>query len=229
MIDRKKVLAFIPARGGSKRIPKKNIKLLNGIPLIIYTINAAKKSKYIDEIIISSDDDEIINIAKKLNCKFEIRSPSLCTDQTITIDVLKDTISRNNNFDILITLQPTSPFRSNIHIDESINLYIEKNAKAVLSVTKSSHPPQFINKVPDNLCIDNFISKKFRNYRSQQFENYYILNGAIYCHSIIELSSSKSLIFDKNCYAYIMQKNFSLDIDDIEDFKYAEFLIQNNY
>lgn len=228
MIKNKKIIAVITARGGSKRLPEKNIKEIAGQPLIKYTLNAARDSKYIDKIIVSSDDEKIIDIALKNQCIVDKRNPSLSHDNALTIDVIKDLLSREKGFDIIVTLQPTSPLRSSSDIDNALDLYIEKNADAVISVCKSDHPPQWINKLGANGEMDKFMDTDFKNKRSQDLGNYYRLNGAIFCNNIEKIMHSDTLLFDKKTFAYLMKTNSSIDIDTIDDFEYAEYLLKKN-
>ena len=225
MIKNKKVLAVITARGGSKRLSKKNVREIAGKPLILHTLKAAKNSKYLDKIIVSSDDDEIIDIAIKNHCFADKRASFLSKDETPTIDVLKDLLSREKDFDIIVTLQPTSPLRRSKDIENALSLFVEKNADAVISVCKSEHPPQWINKLGDNGEMEDFINKSFRNKRSQDLGDFYRLNGAIYCNSVDKLRGAETLLFNKKSYAYLMPTNLSVDIDTIDDFEYAEYLI----
>ena len=228
MINNKKVLAFIPARYGSKRLPKKNIRNLNGLPLISYTINAAKKCEYIDNILISSDSEKIINIALANGCDFDRRNPDLSSDKTKTIDVIKELITRKNKFDIIVTLQPTSPLRNSTDIKNALNLYEEKKANAVISVCKTNTHPDWINTLGNNSEMEEFSNNLYIKKDSQDLQNYYKLNGAIYCNNVDLIQNAKSLLFDKKTYAYIMPISRSVDIDTMNDFEYAEFLVSKN-
>ena len=130
----KTFLTIIPARGGSKRLPRKNVLDLCGKPLIAYSIEAALKSKYIDKLIVSSDDDEILEISKKYGANIIKRPPELGTDTTTTFDTIKHVVDNLDIYDYVILLQATSPLRNQIHIDESIQLLELKKADAIVSV-----------------------------------------------------------------------------------------------
>lgn len=225
MIDGKKVISVIPARGGSKRLPGKNILPLNGVPLIVYSIQAALRCDLVDKVVVSTDSNEIAKIASKAGAEVDIRNEKLSTDNATTIDVLKDLLTRLNNYEICITLQPTSPLRTFEDITNSLELYSKLNADAVISVCKSEYPPQWINTIGVNGELDNFLREELENQRSQDLGVHYRLNGAIYCNSVRRLFCSNSPIFKSNCYAYVMPSNRSVDIDTKEDFELAEFLM----
>ena len=141
MYTNKKFLAIIPARGGSKRLPRKNVLDLCGKPLIAYTIEAALKSKYIDKVIVSSDDEEILNISSNFGADIIKRPIDLANDTATTIDAIKHTIDNFENYDYIVLLQPTSPLRNEKHIDEAIELLEKKKADAVVSVCEMEHSP----------------------------------------------------------------------------------------
>ena len=226
MYKDKTYLAIIPARGGSKRLPNKNILDLAGKPLIAYAIEAAKKSKYIDEIIVSSDSDEILEIVKEYNIKTIKRPDYLASDTAKTIDVIKHVIEiMNKKYDYIVLLQPTSPLRNEKHIDEAIELLNIKNANAIVSVCEMDHSPLWSNTLPSNLSMEGFIREEIKNKRSQELEKYYRINGAIYICKTDELLKQNTLFLDKNIFAYIMDRKSSIDIDDEIDFKLAEVLM----
>ena len=135
-----KILGVIPARGGSKGIPKKNIKLLNGKPLIAYTIEVALASN-LDKVVVSTDCEEIASISKEYGADVIMRSENLAQDNTPTLPVLKDTINKiDSEYDAVMTLQPTSPFRTTKHIDEAIELFTsDKEADSLVSVVEVPH------------------------------------------------------------------------------------------
>jgi CMP-N,N'-diacetyllegionaminic acid synthase len=226
MIDNKKVLAIIPARGGSKRLPRKNVLTLSGKPLIAWTIEAAKKSKYIDEVIISTDDEEISNISQRYGGKVpELRPLELSTDTATTKSVLIYTLNKfRGDADIVVVLQPTSPLRNSRHIDDAMELLLNKNAFSVVSVTECEHSPLWTNTLPDNGSMKDFI-KVSNEIRSQDLQTYFRLNGAIYIYNIDMLLESKSLAYTEKTYAYKMPAENSIDIDNFFDFKIACFLV----
>jgi len=224
-----KYLAIIPARGGSKRLPNKNILELNGKPLIAWSIEAAKKSKYIDDVVVTSDSEKILDVANKYNIKTIKRPDYLASDTATTFDVIKHTIdSLQNKYKYTVLLQPTSPLRNEKHIDEAIELLEKKNADAVISVCETDHSPLWSNTLPEDLDMSNFLRDEIKNKRSQDLPKFYRLNGAIYICKTDKLLEEKSFFIKNNIYAYIMDRKSSIDIDDEIDFKLAEILIKGN-
>ena len=225
MIGNKKVIAIIPARAGSKRLPGKNTRSLNGIPLLVYSIRAAKSCGLVDKVVVSTDSKEIAYLAENSGAEVDIREKRLSSDHAKTIDVLKDYLSRMHGFDICVTLQPTSPLRTSNDIRLSLELFENNDADAVISVCKVECPPQWVNVIGELGQMDGFLEKSSKSKRSQDFKDYYRLNGAIYCNNIDKLHKSDSLIFESNSYAYVMPRKKSVDIDTIEDFELAEFFL----
>ena len=150
------IVAVIPARGGSKRLPRKNIIDLNGKSLIAYTIEAALKSKYINKVIVSTEDKEIAEVAEKFGAKVPfIRPAKLASDTASTLGVLKHAVTfiekeENKKIDIVITLQPTSPLRTVHHIDESIEKFLKNNFDSLVSIKSTKYPAQWLMKSKDN-------------------------------------------------------------------------------
>jgi len=229
MINGKRVLALIPARGGSKRLPRKNILPLNGKPLIEWTINAAKNSKYIDEIIVSTDDKEIASHASKLGVPVpELRPEHLSSDNATTQDVISYTLEKFGlNVDCVVVLQPTSPFRNAKHIDEALDLYIEREAFAVISVSPCEHSPLWANTLPPSDSMENFIKLESMQ-PGQNLAQYHRLNGAIYIYDVKKIKSRGEFQYSEDTYAYKMNIASSVDIDTHLDFDYAEFLMQKS-
>lgn len=222
-----KVLAVIPARKGSKRLPKKNIKSLNGRPMIFWSIDAALKSDYIDKIIVSSDDISVLDLARNLGVDAQLRPSNLASDTTSTNEVLLDLINKmSDKFDLLVLLQPTSPLRTSKHIDDSIKKLILNKVSSVISVTECDHGLQWSNTLPSDGNLDNFIDKKIRNTRSQNLKKNYRLNGAVYVVKIDKFLKNKDLIVKKSL-AYIMPIENSIDIDTEFDFICAEALMKS--
>ena len=224
----KTFLAIIPARGGSKRLPRKNLLDLCGKPLIAWSIEAALKSKYISKVIVSSDDEEILNIAKEYKADFIKRPDELASDTATTFDALKHTLENVEKYDYVVLLQPTSPLRSEKHIDEAIELLKEKNADAIISVCEMEHSPLWSNTLDENLDMSNFLRDEVLNKRSQDLPKYYRLNGAIYICKTDKLLENKGFFLKENIYAYKMNKKHSVDIDEEIDFIIAEKLMQHN-
>ena len=227
MYTNKTFLAIIPARGGSKRLPRKNILDLCGKPLIVHTIEAALKSKYISKVIVSSDDEEILNIAKEYKADFIKRPDELASDTATTFDALKHTLENVEKYDYVVLLQPTSPLRSEKHIDEAIEFLKEKNADAIVSVCEMDHSPLWSNTLPKDGNMSNFLKDEILNKRSQDLEKYYRLNGAIYICKTSKLLEEKSFILKKKIFAYIMDRKNSIDIDEKVDFDMAEVILKS--
>lgn len=224
MINNKTFLAIIPARGGSKRLPKKNILDLNGKPLIAWSIEAALKSTYIDKIIVTSDDEKILEISDKFGVNTITRPSELASDTATTFDAIKHTIENTENHDYIVLLQPTSPLRTEKHINEAIELLEEKNADAIISVCEMDHSPLWSNILPEDLSMTSFLRDEVLNKRSQDLENYYRLNGAIYICKIDKLLEEKTFFVKKDIFAYVMNRKSSIDIDEEIDFKFAEII-----
>ena len=220
-----KYLAIIPARGGSKRLPNKNILNLNGKPLIAWSIEAAKKSKYIDEIVVSSDSDEILEIAKKYKVKALKRPDELATDTAKSEEAILHVLENYPEFEYIVLLQPTSPLRTEKHIDEAIELLKKKNADGIISVCEVDHSPLWSNTLPENLDMSNFLRDDIKGKRSQDLPTYYRLNGAIYICKTDRFLKEKTFFIKDNIFAYVMDRKSSVDIDDEVDFKLAEVLM----
>lgn len=225
MIGRKKFIAVIPARAGSKRLKDKNILHLSGKPLLAWSIEAGLKSKYIDKVIVSSEDEKILEIACDYDAQIIKRPHHLASDTATTFDTLKHTLENIESYDYIVLLQPTSPLREAKHIDEAIELLQKNNADAIISVCKSDHSPLWSNTLPENKSMENFLQNEIKNRRSQDLESYYKLNGAIYICNIKKLLEEETLFLEENIFAFIMDKKSSIDIDDIIDFKLAEVLL----
>lgn len=221
MIENQTVLAIIPARGGSKRLPKKNLLPLGGKPLIAWTIEAALKSRYIDRIVVSSDDPNILAIARSYGVETLQRPDELATDTAGTFETVEHAILHSPRSDLVVLLQPTSPLRKVHHIDEALTKAVAKNADAVISVCESDHSPLWSNTLPEDESMQNFLRDEVRNKRSQELAKYYRINGAVYICKTAPLLEQKSFFQKANIYAYTMDRESSIDIDEEIDFKIA--------
>ncbi|AXP08367.1 acylneuraminate cytidylyltransferase family protein [Campylobacter hepaticus] len=219
-------LAIIPARGGSKSIKNKNLVLLNHKPLIYYTIKAAQKAKCIDKIVVSSDSEKILQYAKTHNIECLKRPDNLAKDNTTSQTVLLHALNFYKNYKNVILLQPTSPLRNNIHIDEAFKLYKESKADALISVYKY-----------DNKILKAFICDKNNNLQGICNDNYpfmprqklpktYMSNGAIYILNIKKFCQKPSFL-QKNTKYFLMDEITSLDIDNLTDLKKAEQILNH--
>lgn len=221
----KKILAIIPARGGSKRLPFKNILDLDGKPLIEWTINAAKDSTFINKIIVTSDDEKILDISNKLKVDTLKRPENLALDTSTTLETINHVLDNiTEKYDYIILLQATSPLRTSTHIDESINLLFNKKANAVISVCEMEHSPLWANTLDETLDMSNFLKEEVKNKRSQDLEKYFRLNGAIYICQVDEFIKQKTFFLKEKIYAYEMDKLSSIDIDEKLDFELAKVI-----
>ncbi len=224
------ILYIIPARGGSKGLPGKNIRLLADKPLIVHSIVAAQKSKFKGTILVSTDDNAIAAIAKQADAEVPfIRPDELSTDSATTIDVIFHALNfyreQNKNFDLIILLQPTSPLRTAEDIDNAVQCMLDKHADAVVSVCEAEHHPLWANTLPENGSMKNFIRKDIKGKNRQQLPKYYRLNGAVYISSIATLEKHKTFIHDTT-FSTQMPIERSVDIDNEIDFKLAEVLMK---
>lgn len=226
MNKQEKYLAIIPARGGSKRLPQKNILELDGKPLISYTIEAALGSSKLDNIIVTSEDEDILSIASKYDVELFKRPSKYALDNSSTIDTITNVINNiDKKFEYIILLQPTSPLRTNKHIDEAIKLLEDKEADGIISVCEVDHPVQWSMTLPKNHNMDKFIAN-IDTSRSQDLPLNYRLNGAIYIAKTEKLLKQNTRFLKENMFAYIMDKSSSIDIDDKIDFYFAETILK---
>ena len=223
-----KNLAIIPARSGSKGLKDKNIKLLNGKPLMAYSIEAALESKKFDEVMVSTDSPKYADIAKEFGAMVPfLRSERTSSDTASSWDMVKEVLScyeeLGKKFDTVCLLQPTSPLRNAVDIQEAYKLYEERASVAVLSVCEMEHTPLWSNVLSDDLSLNGFIKTDLGT-RRQDNDTYYRVNGAIYITSVEQLYKDSNL-YREGSFAYIMPRERSVDIDTMLDFSYAEFLL----
>jgi N-acylneuraminate cytidylyltransferase/CMP-N,N'-diacetyllegionaminic acid synthase len=224
------MIAIIPARGGSKGLPGKNIKMLNGKPLIAYTIESALASKFISDVIISTDDQLIHDIAVKYGATSTfLRPKELAEDDSQAIDNYVYTIDRLKNeygytIESFVVLQPTSPLRTSEDINAAIELFMANEADSVITYCEEHHPVSWHKYIDgSNKISDIFPCDMLEN--RQKVKPTYYPNGAIYVFRE-SLIKSRRYYSDKT-FAYIMPRSRSIDIDTIEDFEYANFLLSN--
>jgi CMP-N,N'-diacetyllegionaminic acid synthase len=221
-------LALIPARSGSKRIPDKNIKPIGGLPLLAYSIIAAINSKLFDEIIVSTDSEKYAELATRYGANVPyIRSENLSSDSASSFDVVLEAIdyfkSVGKVFDSTTLLQPTSPLRTAEDICMAMDIYNKRNANSVVSVCETKYNPDWINPISADGNLKSFS-------RSQSKTNscgpFYCVNGAIYIIRNSFLKTTKDIYFN-NSFAYFMDSSKSVDIDTLNDWDYAEYLISS--
>ena len=230
MIDGKKVLAMIPARGGSKGIKDKNIYCLVGKPLIGYSIEAAQKSKYIDDIMINTDSEKIKSVCETMGvCVPVLRPAQYANDTAKTIDAVIwaiDWLKENDKeYDILLLLQPTSPLRSTADIDGALEKFVDYNCKPLLSISKSEVSPIHIRLVDSNGKMTKILEQS-STIRRQDMPEFYRVNGSIYINPICEITSETS--FNDNAIPYVVSEKNAIDIDGLEDMYLAEYYINLN-
>lgn len=234
MLNENKILAIIPARGGSKGVPGKNIKNLLGKPLINWTIDVLKLSKYIDRIFVSTDSQEIKDIAVKNGIEIPfLRNELLAKDNSLVIDAVIEAVdyfsSIGETYDTVLLFEPTSPMRNVELVDEAINILEENNdIDSIATFSEIELPLERIwlieNNSPQLMMRDpNAFMPR------QQLSIAYKLNGLLYGIrvNVLKSMSSPQIITD-NVFPLITKREISTDIDDISDFEYIEFLMSKN-
>ena len=224
-----KNIAIIPARSGSKGLPDKNIKLLNGKPLMAYTILAAINSNEFDEVMVSTDSPRYAQIAKEYGAKVPFfRSAETSSDSASSWDMVEEVLCKyrrlGKEFNSFCLLQPTSPLREANDIKAAYRLYREQAEFAVVSVCEAEHSPLWCGHLPDNNEFIDFIDPIAMRQR-QVGGKFYRLNGAIYIVNIDKFKENKFL-YQKGSYAYVMDQEKSIDIDNKWDFDLAEYCIK---
>lgn len=223
------IIAIIPARGGSKRIPKKNIKHLCGKPLIEYTIESALKSRFLDRIIVSTENEEIAKISKDLGAEVIIRPDELALDGTPTDDVVLDVLEKmkvDQNYipEIIVLLQPTSPLRTTDDIDNAIEKFKNSKYESLIGVTEYDHSPYWAFEIENGFLKSIFGRNKFL--RSQELPKLYRPNGSIFITKTDTFLKYRSF-YTKLIIPFIMPYERSIDIDNELDFLLSESILKN--
>lgn len=236
MYKNKKILAIIPARGGSKGIPLKNISKVGGRTLIEYTIDCASDSKYLDRTIISTDSEKIKNISeryiktnnKKVDIPF-LRPEELATDTSKTIECVVHAVewlkkNEKIEYDYVVLLQNTSPLRKTFHIDEAIEMIVDKDEKSLVSLREVTEHPILIRSLNDDGKVKKILDVN-SSIRRQDFKPFYMIDGSIY---IVKLDKDFGLetSFNDGELGYIMEECYSVDIDDYLDVKAVEYYLE---
>ncbi len=230
MHKEKKILGLVPARGGSKGLPRKNIARVLEKPLIAWTIEEALKSAYIDKVAVSTDDQEIVSIASQYGAEVPfVRPVQLATDTAEMVDVVLHAAdffkARGEEYDIVALLQPTSPLRKVIDIDSSIEMLFDKNAAAIVSVCEAEHHPYKTNVLPANLCMKDFIRREIKSFNRQNYPVFYRLSGVTYTAYIDYIRKNRSF-FGAETFAQIVPIERSIDIDRAIDLAVAEAIMR---
>ena len=203
--------------------------LLCGKPLLQWTIEAAQNSRYVDRLVLSSDDEMICNVGEQLGCDVPFKRPKiLASDDATTVDVIKDTVDRLPGFDIVIVLQPTSPLRRSEDIDQCLGMLVEKNYCSIASITKVKDHPFLTYKTSADGFLEPFVgSRAGLSLRRQDLPEAYVLNGAIYAVETNWFISKLALVSDDTC-GFVMPLERSVDIDDWADLAIAENILRND-
>lgn len=228
------MIAIIPARGGSKGLPGKNVKELGGIPLIAHTIKAAVGASCVDRVIVTTDDRSIAGIAEKYGAEVPfLRPEALSTDAASAIDVYIHAVNfliESDGVDIkkFMVLLPTVPFRNSRHIDDAFELFSQSGCETLISVRQANVPPSWYLKIGENGYLHNcgFGMESGILKNRQDDSNYCIPNGAIYILDLDILMKERTYYTNKTM-AYVMSGKDSVDIDTYDDFYYAEYIMKN--
>lgn len=225
MNEMKKIIAIITARGGSKRIPRKNIKEFCGKPIIEYSIEAALKSNIFDEVMVSTDDSEIAQIAINAGAKVpffrsEATSNDFSTTRDVLIEVLTEYEKRGRTFDYMVCLYPTNPFITAQKLIEAFDILEREQCEEVIPVVRFSYPPQraYVLDKSNNL---KYKWEEYKNTRSQDLEPFYHDAGQFYCYNVRQYLMDNGNIEGKVC-PIILSEYEVQDIDNMDDWKMAE-------
>ena len=222
-------IAIITARSGSKGLKDKNIKPLAGKPLLSYSIEAALKSEMFDTVMVSTDSEEYADISREYGAEVPfLRSERTSSDTASSWDVVDEVLDGyhkiGKDFETFMLLQPTSPLRTSEDIINAYGLLSEKEAISIVSVCKADHSPLQYGILPDDLSMVDFINGLAKGKRRQDLKDYYRINGAVYLSKVDYFKEFRD-IYKKGCYAYIMDRKNSIDIDEEFDFDLAAALL----
>lgn len=225
-----KNIAIIPARSGSKGMKDKNIKELCGKPLLAYSVEAALRSGIFEKVHVSTDSAQYQEIGRRYGADVPfLRSAETSTDTASTWDamrfVLQEYKERGEVFDTITVLQPTSPLRTSEDIKRAYSFFLEKNANMISSVCEMEHSPLWCNVLPEDLSMKDFEDEKLAFLPRQELPVYYRENGAIYMMRTQHLFKAEN-IYKDGCYAFVMERDHSIDIDEELDFLLAETIMQ---
>jgi len=222
MIRERKILGIIPARGQSKGVPRKNLSMLCDKPLIAWTIEAAKRSRYIDRLVLSSDDPEIISVARDFGCEAPfVRPAALAQDATPGIEPVLHAIEQIPGYDYVVLLQPTSPLRTIEDIDGCIEQCVQSGAKACVSVSEVEQHPRWMYTLGGHDRLVPIVSDGKQFARRQDLPPVFLLNGAVYVAETAWLQESHSFL-GQEVSGYVMPPERSLDIDTLADLERCE-------
>lgn len=227
-------IAIIPARSGSKGLTDKNIRLLCGKPLLAYSIEAARASGKFSEIMVSTDSEEYAGIAREYGAEVPfLRSSETSNDRASSWDVVREVLSRyqssGRSFESVALLQPTSPLRSAEDIQKAYELFETKKAKSVVGLCEAEHSPLWCNTLPEDYSLKGFLDSALVSKGRQQLSQFYRINGAMYLLRLEHSENMNFSLYEENCYAYLMPRERSVDIDTELDFLIAETILNHKF
>lgn len=234
MTDKRRVLGVITARGGSKSVPRKNVFELGGKPLLAWTIEAARASKRLDRVILSTDDDEIAAVGRDHGAEVPfVRPAELATDTSHHPEVMIHAVryladELGDSYDAVLCLQPTVPFRESRHIDEAVDAFFTSGADSLISLKVQDYPPWWMFRLENDRLRPAFeyqASVNVFNLERQEFPEVYRPNGAIYITRVESLIAHKRIVNPDDCAYYVMTGDESVDIDTALDFAVAEAML----
>jgi CMP-N-acetylneuraminic acid synthetase len=233
MFKGKKVLGVVPARAGSKRLPGKNVAKIAGKPLICWTLEAAINSKYIDSVVLSTDDLNIAAVGGECyDLEVLIRPRGISDDNSPMVSVVENVIEqmekRGSKFDYLVLLQPTSPLRRAEHIDEAFLTVTSKGGVGTVSICRTEHPQEWMGKIGSDDRLDSFFCQTQLEIQSQLFVPSYQVNGAIYIVPIDQFLEERTFFLRKGMIPYIMNRDVSIDIDEEFDLVIARTIFEQH-
>lgn len=226
MTDWFRILGIIPARGGSKGVPRKNIREVGGKPLIAWTIDEARQSRYIRRLVVSSDDDEILAVAARYGCETLKRPAELARDDTPSYDVIAHAVQQDRSYTHIVLLQPTSPLRTAEDIDRCIETCLERDVPACVSVCETEVTPYWMYTIDRNGCMAPLLGREAGEYTQRQLApKAYALNGAVYVARTDWYLREKTFVRD-GTVPYIMPHERSIDIDTPFQMEIADYLLR---
>jgi len=226
MINGDSVIAVIAARGGSKGIPRKNLRQVGGKPLIAWTIEAAIGSRFLDRVVLSSEDAEIKRVAAEWGCDVPFTRPAeLAHDETPGIEPVLDALARLPGYALVVLLQPTSPLRSTADIDGAIELCCRRKAPACVSVSIAGESPHWMFTLEGGK-LRPLLEQTALPERRQLLPPVYRLNGAVYVARTEWLPRSRSFM-GEHTIGYVMPEERSIDVDDEMDLKFVDLILRN--
>lgn len=222
MIAGKRVLGLITARGGSKRLPRKNVRPLRGKPLVAWTVEVAQASSYLDRIVLSSEDEEIIRVATQYGCEVPFRRPAhLADDRTPGVEPVLHALDQLEGFDYVVLLQPTSPLRLTEDIDRAVLQCVSSGAPSCVSVVAVAKPQWLFALDGGKQLQPIFVGER------ESSLSVYVLNGAVYVAEVEPLRRTRRLVAP-GTVGYVMPPHRSVDVDTEHDFAMAEFLLDRD-